>query len=565
VPGGRRQPFARAMRETVQRELEVRREEASGSPGARGDGVRMSRRDLLRAAGATGAGFALAACTPRSTSSAGSSPSRTTPHDARVVIVGAGLAGVTAAYRLAAQGVNVRLFEARDRVGGRCWTARGFAQGQTAEHGGEFIDTRHVHLRGLAGELGLELDDLWAGYPSHSAWPNWVGGRVWSSADVNDQLGTISSRVVQEAKRIGVIKGNGKPTRTAYSYGTATPAAVELDWLSMADWLGRAVPGVVGSPFGAYLDEVMASWYGLDMAGLSALNWIDYFVIPAPGADERWRVRGGNDQVPNLAAERLPQGTLTLGAALTAMRRRTDGSYELAFDGAPPTVADLVILATPFTTLRSVELSHAGLSEQRLAAIGQLDMGADVKLLLQYDRRPFTFNVGSRVWSGGMEHSTPNFETWESSTDEKGSAGLITVYAGGATGASWKSDVDHGPAPKGFAREIVGHIDEVVPGTAAHFDGTAWLDLWTRDRWTGGSYAAFGPTQMTRFWGYTASPESNVHFAGEHTSTYSQGYLNGGVESGQRAAIEVMRTLGIPVPHSIASMPYSPTSASSST
>jgi monoamine oxidase len=139
------------------------------------------------------------------------------------------------------------------------------------------------------------------------------------------------------------------------------------------------------------------------------------------------------------------------------------------------------------------------------------------------------------------------------------------VYAGGSTGASWKADVDHGPAPKGFARQIVGSIDEVVPGTAEHFNGTGWLDLWTRDRWTGGSYAAFGPTQMTRFWGYTAMPEANVHFAGEHTSTYSQGYLNGGVESGQRAAIEVMGTLGIPVPPSIASMPYSPTAASSAT
>src|SRR6266550_7768880 len=99
------------MRESVQRELGVRREEASGSPGVGGDEARISRRELLRAAGATGASLALAACTPRSTSSASSSPSRTTPHDARVVIVGAGLAGVTAAYRLAAQGVNVRLFE----------------------------------------------------------------------------------------------------------------------------------------------------------------------------------------------------------------------------------------------------------------------------------------------------------------------------------------------------------------------------------------------------------------------------------------------------------------------
>jgi Flavin containing amine oxidoreductase len=57
--------------------------------------------------------------------------------------------------------------------------------------------------------------------------------------------------------------------------------------------------------------------------------------------------------------------------------------------------------------------------------------------------------------------------------------------------------------------------------------------------------------------GYAGIPEGRVHFAGEHTSTYSQGFLNGGVESGQRAAIEVLLALGLPVPPAVASLPYS--------
>jgi monoamine oxidase len=97
-----------------------------------------------------------------------------------------------------------------------------------------------------------------------------------------------------------------------------------------------------------------------------------------------------------------------------------------------------------------------------------------------------------------------------------------------------------------------------VPGSLGHFNGRAWADLWPHDPWTRGSYAAFGPGQYTRFWQGTARAEDGIHFAGEATSTYSQGFLNGGVESGDRTAIEVMRKLRIPVPPGLARLPYSP-------
>ena len=79
----------------------------------------------------------------------------------RIAVVGAGLAGLTFAYELSRRGIACTVYEANaDRLGGRCWTSRGWAHGQTAEHGGEFIDTVHHSLRTLVAELGLELDDL---------------------------------------------------------------------------------------------------------------------------------------------------------------------------------------------------------------------------------------------------------------------------------------------------------------------------------------------------------------------------------------------------------------------
>ena len=82
-----------------------------------------------------------------------------------------------------------------------------------------------------------------------------------------------------------------------------------------------------------------------------------------------------------------------------------------------------------------VDLVDAGFGPYRTPAIDELGMGADVKLLLQYDRRLGSSRSQGKPWSGGLSHTDPNFDTWESSVDQPGKQGLITVYAGGRTGA----------------------------------------------------------------------------------------------------------------------------------
>ena len=567
MPGGRLSTLARAMRADAQPGSGAWRADGiplTGAPPPSGAGGRagrgLSRRGLLRMGGAAGLSAALAACTARGSPAASGGAGPSAAQGARVAVIGAGLAGTTAAYRLVQNGVQVQLFEARDRIGGRCWTARGFAEGQTAEHGGEFIDTRHVHLRGLAAELGLQLDDLWKGDVPDAISPSWINGGYFDYYDkFYAQLDRITTAVRAAARQVGVIGPNGKASDVAYSYGTVTAGARQMDELNMREWLAQHAPGV-SEDVKTFLDQAMSGWYGLDMAGLSALNWIDYLVIPYPGGDERWHVRHGNDQVPALAAKALPAGTVHLESPLQALIKRPDGTYELRFGGSAPSrpvIADRVILTIPWTTLRDVDLDGAGFGSYRMTAIRELGMGTDVKLIVQYNRRPATFKVRGRPWSGTVNYTNPNYTTWDSAPTEPGTAGLITVYAGGSGSKPFASPGYHAPAPEDLTAMILGQINQVVPGTRDQFNGRAWLDYWTGDPWTRGSYAAYIPGQVTKYWGYAGIPEGNVHFAGEHTSTYSQGFLNGGVESGQRAAIEVLLALGLPVPKAIASLPYS--------
>src|SRR6476659_9388002 len=185
--GGRRSGLAMACKaESVARHVAMT-DDAPTSGG-------YTRRHVLQAGAVLGGAALLAAggLGPTRARAAG----RGGAPDASVANIGAGLAGIAAAYQLHRVGISSQVFEARGRIGGRCWTARGFADGQTAEHGGEFIDTRHVHLRGLATELGLQFDDLWQGDVPGAISPSWINGGYFDYYDkFNAQLDRITTAV----------------------------------------------------------------------------------------------------------------------------------------------------------------------------------------------------------------------------------------------------------------------------------------------------------------------------------------------------------------------------------
>jgi monoamine oxidase len=489
----------------------------------------ISRRGLV-AGGLGAAGVVAATAVWAEPGNASSRRSSATPE---IAVVGAGLAGLTCAYELAKHGVASTVYEANpDRLGGRCWTSRGWANGQTAEHGGEFIDTVQHPIRRLVAELGLELDDLSrlpGGRPPARDRYFMHGGRRTEKA-VYDGYHLLRVAADHDAHRIG-----------QFTYNRAGRAARELDERTAAEWLDEAL-GHSHPLLATATSQYMSEEYGLDLRHLSAINMVMEFASGGLPSDERFHVRGGNDQIVSGLAARLPDGTVLQDAQLTSLHRRANGRYKLGFRSGPPRSVDAIVLCTPFTALRHVDLGGAGLSRRKLDCIQHLGMGTNAKVLLQLDRHVTHYGrTHASRWSG--DYYDARVDTWGSSLAEPGRTSLLTVYSGGHVGASYDVPRAHGPAPHHVVTRTLAEITRGVPHLAAGYGGRAWVDAWVHDPYTHGSYAAFRPGQITQWWGFVGKAEHRVHFAGEHTSMRALGYLDGAVATGQRAAREIRATL----------------------
>jgi monoamine oxidase len=486
---------------------------------------RATRRALLgRAAAGVGAGLAAGALRP---------PSRAAAWPGRVVIVGAGVAGLTCAHRLAQHGIPSAVYEASDRVGGRTRTLRGyFADGQIVEQGGEAIDTDHHAVRALVRELGLHLDDTYAETP---------GG-------LRSNLYRFDGRRYPFARACADFAAVYPALHRDLRAARSPRGAREIDEMSVADWIDARVPGGRGSQLGRLIGEAYCAEDGVDIGVGSALAMIGQLgesprrpLALYGGSDERFKVHGGADQIAHRLAARLPARAVTLGAPLVGLRRRSDGSYVCGFGpggGRSFDVrADRVVLALPFTTLREVGYRGAGFSAAKDAAIRRLGMATNAKLTLQFARRTWRADG----YDGYLETDLIPGDTWDTTVNQPGRAGIIVVYSGGTRGATCPTRRAHGPAPPAVAQAAVAALGTCYPHLARDYTGRAHLDAWVHDPWSRGSYAAFLVGQCSRFGPHVrAGREGGVHFAGEHTDTAQQGYIDCAVRSGERVARELI-------------------------
>ena len=486
---------------------------------------RRTRRELLRDAGVLALGLgALGRFTDPARAAA----------PARVVVVGAGLAGLTAAYRLKQAGCIAAVHEGSDRVGGRCWTIRGvFDDSQLGEHGGELIDQGHTALRQLAQELGLQLDNLLQGEQNGSEPAYYFDGAPYPVRQATSDLRDIWSKLHSDASAASY------PTL----YNSYTPRGYQLDQMSIVEWINESVPGGINSRLGQLLDIAYNIEYGAESSQQSALNLVYLLAYQGPGnlrifgkSNEKYHVRGGNDQVATRLADALG-GQITLGSELVGIRLSNSGTYTLTFrqGGSSRTLtADRVVLAIPFSILRSLDISHAWFSPLKRTAISELGMGTNSKLHVQFRSRHWrTLDCNGETYSDrGYQN------TWEVTRAQPGGSGILVDYTGGAVGASFGSGT-----PQQRAQQFLAQIEPVLPGLSGQWNGRATVDFWLGNRWTRGSYSYWKVGQYTRFAGIEGAVEGNCFFCGEHTSIDSQGYLNGAVETGERAADEVLDSL----------------------
>jgi monoamine oxidase len=434
-----------------------------------------------------------------------------------ILVAGAGLAGLAAARDLANMSAEVTIIEARDRIGGRVLTAReGFAESQHGEAGGDMIDDDQHEMRHICGELGLKLI------------PILRSGFGYARPDAAGKVRVVQSNVGRSWQRIAEQLAPLARQYRLVERRWDTPIASDIARHSVAQWLDdiRADEELRAAAVG------LRGFFLADPEELSLLALLDEFSSDAaPTPSKMYRVEGGNDRIA--AALAAPLGPrLRLGTELAAVSHRGRGVRASVRNGRQTSQiqVDYLIFALPATLLRRIPITPA-LPAPQHEAIARLRYGAGTKTLLQFSHRFWRATGRPRAFGTPM----PVGAVWEANEEQRGKPGMLALLAGG-TASNATADIVSREGVAGLARSLdwLGSRDQELLG---------WRQVvWETDPWSRGGYAVFDPTFDPTLRGWLAQPFGRLFFAGEHTSIHWQGYMNGAVESGRRAAAEIAAT-----------------------
>ncbi|MFL6521414.1 MAG: FAD-dependent oxidoreductase [Chthoniobacterales bacterium] len=495
----------------------------SGEALERVEAARWDRRHFLKTAVAAAAG---ASVIPTFRAAAKG------PQAPVVVIIGAGTAGLTCAYRLQQNGIAARIFEASTRAGGRMFSLRNFfPDNQLTELGGEYIDSGHTTMRGLVKELGLTLNDLGAEKKPAGEHTFFFDEKlVPLDAGFIDIFRPVAKAIAEDLER---IKVHGEIDYT-------NPLGKAIDRATIPEWFEvRRISGLATRVLrAAYVGE-----YGLEIDEQSALNLLltmgdktppDEFRVFGE-SDERFHIVEGNDSVPARLAERLKR-PVEFGTRLESIASDGHG-FRLALNRDSQKTeekADIVVLALPFTILRQLDL-RLKLPEGKLKAIRELGYGTNAKLIAGFSRR-----VWEDVHSTGYTFTDLEFQCcWETSRGQPGSHAILTNFAGGNLGLH----LNEGDLQQ-RAATFASQVEKIYPGTRDALTEKAIRQHWPSSPFSLGSYTCYRPGQYSTLSDSVATPVGNLFFAGEHTSAEFNGYMEGAAESGERAAKEVLAKVG---------------------
>ena len=474
--------------------------------------ARLSRRRLLIAGGAVAAAAIVA---PDLTGC--SFGRREATGRGRVVVVGAGLAGLTAAYELARAGFDVTVLEARDRLGGRVCTVRDpFRAGQHAEVGGEYVDVVHRHVQAFCKRFGLPLENATRGF---------AGLEDVAYVDRRrERLGRLETRrATRDVNRFyRLIYQLGRGLDPADPVGTKP----KLDSRSVGWVIDRIDPSERGR---FLLEGFVRDDYAAQPEDLSLLTYAtgEKVYESVPDRDiEKYRIRGGNSRLPQAFAARLDDA-VRFATPVDAIEQ-SDAGVEVHAAGEV-FAAEFCVVSAPLPALRSVDLSAAGLSQRQRGAIAKLAYGRATKTLLQYRERFWR----QEDFSGDVYSDLPLGAVWEATNRQPGRQGVLIAYAAGSNSAYFEPK-----STPGRARAAGRWIGDVFPGSARSVIEDASVS-WPVEPYSGGAWMAPRPGQVVPYRDALRQPAGRIHLAGEHTDDLYPGYMEGAVRSGLRAARKV--------------------------
>jgi monoamine oxidase len=446
-------------------------------------------------------------------------------HDCDVVIVGAGLAGLTAARELSGAGLDVKVLEARDRVGGRTLTQPvGDHSEDIVELGGQWVGPTQHEVLALAEELGIET------YPTHVEGKNLFEdgrGKLKRYSGTVPMLGPLVmadyGRADLRLKRL--VK------RVSPDAPWEAPDAERLDEQTFATWIRRAARTRTTRHT---LATACRAVFGVEPADISLLHVLFYAaaaggwddLLDTEGGAQQDRLAGGTQQLSVRMAEELGE-RVELASPVRTIQVDGQGIY------AGEVRARRVIIAVPPTLAGRIDYQPP-LPRARDQLTQRIPMGSVIKCMAVYDE-PFWREDGL---TGQVVSLLGPAEVIFDNTPPNGSPGLIGFLEG-------RDARELGGVPEADRREAVLAGFARVFGPRAGEPVAYFEKDWAGETYSRGCYAGvLGPGAWTGYGRALREPVDRIHWAGTETATRWMGYLDGAIQSGKRVAAEVMRAEG---------------------
>ena len=491
-------------------------------PDSTGNG--FTRRNFLKttAAGAVGLTASKAFAGAPSNPSQSTAARKPAQSPQKVIVAGAGMAGLVAAYELDRAGHDVTILEAQLRPGGRVLTLRApFSDGHYAEAGATRIPNTHERTIGYARQFELKLVPY---YPPAGSFVNQIDG--FRVIGPRGDFGNAASGLTATERRLGVA-GMWKRYVSGAVQEIGNPAAAGWSPAQFASYDAVTFTHFLRQR-GASAAAISVMLLGRDLDGVSALRMLADLAVNGNVTDY-FKIDGGNDLLPRALAQKLST-RMRYGAWVRQIHQDNRHVRAIYVQGnLEHTIeADHLICTIPFPVLRQVQFSPI-LSDEKIEAIDGTYYLSAAEVLLQEN---------CRFWQAsglnGFAFSDWPVEVWQPTSDQPGRRGILAAcMTGGMARRVAALPVDR------RIESLSNEMETIFPGTRENFEGGV-TKSWDEDFWARGAMEWFHPGEMTTYGPYMATPEGRIYFAGEHTSPWA-GWIEGAIQSGVRAAREVQQ------------------------